>query len=450
MRDARRSEARRGEADGRPPAPLTPVPRPINGIHVKTNRRHVAPHSNSALPEMSQSKPNFKCILIGDSGVGKSCLMMRFSDDTFNQEFVSTIGVDFTNRTMDLDGERVKCQLWDTAGQERFRTLTTSYYRDAQGVAIVYDVSDRRSFDNVQAWKADVERYASPDVAMMIMGNKADLGEHRAVTFAEGGELARVKSAKGHEALFFETSAKDSYNVEEAFVGLGTLIKERGLIRDTSASAARERQAGGSPGAAAAAAAAAGGGGGSPGGGGAGYSYAGDAAPINLAGEGQAGQEDDLCCGGGGGGGRDTQPAADAAMAPVPVGAGIGETTLSDAAAAASVRAKSFFNTLRTSASAAAAGGAAEGRGGDEGGGRMHNMAVGQGRPDVQMTGVRGSNGGFRYEYDTVDSADGAGAGADDGRGGGSRSPAARGDLGGGGSGESSPGGRLSSLDDER
>jgi hypothetical protein len=147
------------------------------------------------------------------------------------------------------------------------------------------------------------------------------------------------------------------------------------------------------------------------------------------------------------------ESAADAAMAPAPIGAGTGETTLGDAAAAASVRAKSFFNSLRTSVSAAAAAG---GEGTEGEGGNMQSMAVGQGRPDVQMTGVRGSTGGFRYEYDTVDSGDGDGDGADAGGGGrggrghGGGSPAARGGAGGGGGGGSSPGGRLTSLDDER
>ena len=174
---------------------------------------------------MAQAKPNFKCILIGDSGVGKSCLMLRFAEGAFQEDFVSTIGVDFTNKNLELDGERVKCQLWDTAGQERFRTLTTSYYRDAQGVVIVYDISDRKSFDNVERWKADVQKHANPEVAMLIVGNKADLGEHRAVTFAEGGALAAERSAAGHEALFFETSAKEHYNVEEAFMALAHEIK---------------------------------------------------------------------------------------------------------------------------------------------------------------------------------------------------------------------------------
>ena len=134
----------------------------------------------------SQAKPNFKCIIIGDSGVGKTCLMVRFAEDTFKREFASTIGVDFTNRNIELDGERIKCQLWDTAGQERFRTLTTSYYREAQGVVIVYDVGSRRSFDNVSSWLDDVCKFAAKHVCILLVGNKVDLADDRAVSYDEG------------------------------------------------------------------------------------------------------------------------------------------------------------------------------------------------------------------------------------------------------------------------
>ena len=396
---------------------------------------------------MSQSKPNFKCILIGDSGVGKSCLMMRFAEDTFNHEFVSTIGVDFTNRTMELDGERVKCQLWDTAGQERFRTLTTSYYRDAQGVVIVYDVSDRQSFDNVNSWKADVQRYASADVAMLILGNKADLGEHRAVTFAEGGALAAEGGAGTPEVLFYETSAKDSYNVEEAFMALASVIKDRGLIRETggggraAGSSSVVGTAGGAPGSRL------GGGEGSPG--------SGDRGSIRLAGEATVGQDTDTCsgCGGGragaGGGGGEAQ--SDVVMRPAPVGAGAGEgsgagdvsESISEAAAAVSSKARGLLSSWRTSAGRQEG----EGEGAEAGGGNMQSMAVGQGRPNVTLPGVRGSTGGPRYEYSTVDGGDGEGeseleGGGGGGGGGGDQSAAQAQQIGGGG--------RLSSLEDER
>lgn len=339
--------------------------------------------------------------------------MMRFAEDTFNHEFVSTIGVDFTNRTMELDGERVKCQLWDTAGQERFRTLTTSYYRDAQGVVIVYDVSDRQSFDNVASWKADVERHAGDDVAMMILGNKADLGEHRAVAFAEGAEIAAAVGTDAHEALFYETSAKDSYNVEEAFMALAACIKDRGLIRKT----ATGRAAGSNS--AVEAGTATGGGSQSSG-----QDMPGDSqgGPVRLVGGDNTFQPDtDTCsgCGGSGGGreGRVAQPVV--VMQPAPVGndasVGAGESLsegLSEAAAAVSAKARGLLSSWRSSRQEEVDG-ADSGGSSSSGGGAaaMRNMRVGQGPPNVQLPGVRGSTGGPRYEYRTVDGGDGEGNG---------------------------------------
>ena len=98
----------------------------------------------------------FKLLLIGDSGVGKSCLLLRFADDTYTESYISTIGVDFKIRTINLDGKTIKLQIWDTAGQERFRTITSSYYRGAQGINIVYDITDRDFTTNVKQWVAEI------------------------------------------------------------------------------------------------------------------------------------------------------------------------------------------------------------------------------------------------------------------------------------------------------
>ena len=115
-----------------------------------------------------------KLLLIGDSGVGKSCLLLRFSDDQFTASFITTIGIDFKVKTVDLEGKRVKLQIWDTAGQERFRTITSAYYRGAMGILLTYDVTDRRSFENVRNWMANVKEHASERVVVSLVGNKDD------------------------------------------------------------------------------------------------------------------------------------------------------------------------------------------------------------------------------------------------------------------------------------
>eukprot|EP00002_Diphylleia_rotans_P016839 TRINITY_DN326_c0_g1_i1.p1 TRINITY_DN326_c0_g1~~TRINITY_DN326_c0_g1_i1.p1 ORF type:complete len:206 (+),score=50.65 TRINITY_DN326_c0_g1_i1:81-698(+) len=162
-----------------------------------------------------------KLLLIGDSGVGKSCLLLRFSDDTFSPSFITTIGIDFKIRTVDLDGKRIKLQIWDTAGQERFRTITTAYYRGAMGILLVYDVTDERSFNNIRNWIRNIEQHATESVNKMLIGNKCDL-ENRAVDKARGQALADE-----YKIQFLETSAKGNINVEEAFLTIAKEIKKR-------------------------------------------------------------------------------------------------------------------------------------------------------------------------------------------------------------------------------
>ncbi|KAL0401006.1 UNVERIFIED_CONTAM: Ras-related protein RIC1 [Sesamum latifolium] len=125
----------------------------------------------------------FKLLLIGDSGVGKSCLLLRFADDSYLDSYISTIGVDFKIRTVEQDGKTIKLQIWDTAGQERFRTITSSYYRGAHGIIIVYDVTDQESFNNVKQWLNEIDRYASENVNKLLVGNKCDLADNRAVPY---------------------------------------------------------------------------------------------------------------------------------------------------------------------------------------------------------------------------------------------------------------------------
>jgi len=164
----------------------------------------------------------FKLLLIGDSGVGKSCLLLRFADNTYTDSYISTIGVDFKIRTLDIDGKTVKLQIWDTAGQERFRTITSSYYRGAHGIIVVYDVTDKVSFNNVKQWLGEIDRYACQSVNKLLVGNKADLVEKKVVDYNEAKEFADSLGIS-----FLETSAKSAQNVEEAFLTMTRQIKER-------------------------------------------------------------------------------------------------------------------------------------------------------------------------------------------------------------------------------
>ncbi|KAJ1043356.1 hypothetical protein NDA11_003312 [Ustilago hordei] len=169
-----------------------------------------------------------KLLLIGDSGVGKSCLLLRFCDDAWTPSFITTIGIDFKIRTIELDGKRIKLQIWDTAGQERFRTITTAYYRGAMGILLVFDVTDQKSFENVRTWHANIEQHASEGVSKILIGNKSDWEEKRAVTTEQGEELAKELGIP-----YIETSAKSNSNVEEAFFNLAREVKTR--LIDTAA-----------------------------------------------------------------------------------------------------------------------------------------------------------------------------------------------------------------------
>lgn len=165
----------------------------------------------------------FKLVLIGDSGVGKSCLLLRFADDAFTESYISTIGVDFRFRTVKIDKKTVKLQIWDTAGQERFRTITSAYYRGADGIIMVYDVTSPDSFDHVNDWLKEVNRYAAEGTCKLLVGNKSDRSADRAVTAEQAKEFADEI-----EVPFLETSAKSAANVEEAFLTMaGELIKQR-------------------------------------------------------------------------------------------------------------------------------------------------------------------------------------------------------------------------------
>ncbi|XP_028820796.1 ras-related protein Rab-26 [Denticeps clupeoides] len=165
----------------------------------------------------------FKVMLVGDSGVGKTCLLVRFKDGAFLAgSFISTVGIDFRNKVLNIDAVKVKLQIWDTAGQERFRSVTHAYYRDADALLLLYDVTNKASFDNIQAWLTEVHEFAQKEVVLMLLGNKADVSHERVVKREEGEKLA-----KEYGVPFMETSAKSGLNVELAFTAVAKELKHR-------------------------------------------------------------------------------------------------------------------------------------------------------------------------------------------------------------------------------
>lgn len=161
----------------------------------------------------------FKLVLIGDSGVGKSNLLSRFTKNEFNLESKSTIGVEFATRSLNVDSKVVKAQIWDTAGQERYRAITSAYYRGAVGALLVFDVTRKATFENAARWLKELRDHTDPNIVVMLIGNKSDLRHLVAVSTEEGKAFAE------QEGLFFmETSALEATNVEQAFTEVLTQI----------------------------------------------------------------------------------------------------------------------------------------------------------------------------------------------------------------------------------
>ncbi|KAI0345059.1 GTPase [Trametopsis cervina] len=154
----------------------------------------------------------FKVVLIGDSGVGKSNLLSRFTRNEFNLESKSTIGVEFATRSLAIDSKTVKAQIWDTAGQERYRAITSAYYRGAVGALLVYDISKHATYTNVTRWLKELRDHADSNIVIMLVGNKSDLKHLRAVPTDEAKAFAAENGLS-----FIETSALDASNVESAF-----------------------------------------------------------------------------------------------------------------------------------------------------------------------------------------------------------------------------------------
>uniref|UniRef100_A0A8C9S0F5 small monomeric GTPase n=1 Tax=Scleropages formosus TaxID=113540 RepID=A0A8C9S0F5_SCLFO len=158
----------------------------------------------------------FKLLLIGDSGVGKTCVLFRFSDDAFNTTFISTIGETATVQFLGVD-----------SGQERFHTITTSYYRGAMGIMLVYDITNAKSFENISKWLRNIDEHANEDVERMLLGNKCDIEDKRVVPKAKGEQIAQE-----HGIRFFETSAKSNINIEKAFLTLAEDILRKTPVKE--------------------------------------------------------------------------------------------------------------------------------------------------------------------------------------------------------------------------
>ncbi|XP_041352345.1 ras-related protein Rab-13-like [Gigantopelta aegis] len=153
-----------------------------------------------------------RLLLVGDTGVGKTCLICRYAHDQFSNDHVSTIGVDFKVRTIEIDGQTVKVQIWDTAGQERFEAITKQFYRRAQGVMVVYDITNQTSFLSLPKWMAYIKQFAKEDAVLMLVGNKNDKETKRQIEYKQGQQFARENGLQ-----FFETSAKSKEHLERAF-----------------------------------------------------------------------------------------------------------------------------------------------------------------------------------------------------------------------------------------
>jgi len=164
----------------------------------------------------------FKYIIIGDTGVGKSCLLLQFTDKRFRPVHDLTIGVEFGARMINIDEKQIKLQIWDTAGQESFRSITRSYYRGAAGALLVYDITRRDTFNHLTRWLEEALQNGNKNMTIMLIGNKSDLEHRRQVSFSEGEQFA-----KENGLIFFETSAKTASNVEEAFIRTAQKIYEK-------------------------------------------------------------------------------------------------------------------------------------------------------------------------------------------------------------------------------
>ena len=162
---------------------------------------------------MSNDECIYKTLILGDTTVGKTCFLLKYTDKTFQEAHLATIGLDYRLKTMKLkNGKEIKLQIWDTAGQDRFRAITRNYYKGSHGILLLYDVTNVKSFENIKTWVSSIREEASKDVVVYIVGNKIDNAKNRKVETEEGKELAEELGFP-----FMETSAKNNINVSETF-----------------------------------------------------------------------------------------------------------------------------------------------------------------------------------------------------------------------------------------
>jgi len=178
---------------------------------------------------MSETSDHFdhlyKIVLVGDSGVGKSNLLSRYTKNVFHEDTTSTIGVEFFVKNVTVDDVTIKAQIWDTAGQERYRAITSAYYRSAVGAMLVYDIVSKETFDSIERWLTELRQHSDPNIVIMVVGNKSDMKHVREVPTEKAMEYCEQ-----NQLLFMETSAKDNNGVNDAFEILMKQI--RGLSND--------------------------------------------------------------------------------------------------------------------------------------------------------------------------------------------------------------------------
>ena len=169
----------------------------------------------------------YKIMVLGESKVGKTSLIKRYTKDQFGGVYLTTVGMDFQDKIIEIEDKKVRLQVWDTAGQERFRNVTKSYFQSSHGLLVVYDITDKESFDKIKFWIENIKNNAPENAKLILVGNKCDLANERKVTIEDGENKARNYNIK-----FFESSAKDGTNVNELFFYLANEIYQNDKTKE--------------------------------------------------------------------------------------------------------------------------------------------------------------------------------------------------------------------------